>query len=414
MKPVVGIVGETDVELSEFEVVPFRPGMPVDAVLIVPGEFPPEGVAPWVPIVEEANAKAIRRAIRRWAVEIDETQDIRGPGTVVYGTLAHGRLRQGETAVREGHERSMRIREIRVDGRTVQEAEPGDRVALAFGPVPPAIFRHGTILRPGRPTRTEAKVAPNREVKEAILEAIGDGADGRGTAAVLKTLGKTAQQLGDSFESLRREGKLLGFAGQWIKPKAFDEGVERLIAALEGLHARHPADASHPAAKVVGAARLGWSGKPLDRILARLAEKGAISMRDEEIRRPAFRVKLGDRQRGLMDKVVAIVEGDGMNPPNAHEIGKRLPAPRQAVEEILQLGEDVGEIVTLADGVLFTNRTLAELRERIRNGTSGKPFTLGEMRDSLGTNRRVAVALLEYFDAEGFTVRDGERRVVRQ
>ena len=414
MKPVVGVVGDPPEAMPEFEIVPFRAGMAVDAVLVVPGEFPPEGIAPWVPVVEEANAKAVRRAIRRWAIEVDEVQEIRGPGTVVFGTLAYGRLRQGETAVREGHERSIRIREIRVDGRTVQEAEPGDRVALALGPVPPAIFRDGTILRPGRPTRTEAKASPNREIKDAILDAVGDAPDGKGTAAILKTLGKTPQQLGDSFESLRREGKLLGFAGQWIKPKAFDEGVERLIAALEGLHARHPADASHSAAKAVGAARLGWSGKPLDRILARLAEKGAISMRDEEIRRPAFRVKLGDRQRGLMDKVVAIIEGDGMNPPNAHEIGKRLPAPRQAVEEILQLGEDVGEIVTLADGVLFTNRTLAELRERIRNGTNGKPFTLGEMRDSLGTNRRVAVALLEHFDAEGFTVRDGERRVVRQ
>ena len=413
MRPVVGLVGELEVDLPEFEIVPFRPGVAVDAVLVVPGEFPPEGVAPWVPIVEETQTKAIRRAIRRWAVEIDETQEIHGPGTIVFGTLSYGRLRQGETAVREGHERSMRIREIRVDGRTVDQAEPGDRVALAFGPVPAAIFRHGLILRPGRPTRIEPKVAPNREVKEAILEAVGDSPDGKGTAAILKAVGKSAQQLGDSFESLRREGKLLGFAGQWIKPKAFDEGVERLIAALEGLHARHPAYASHPADKVVGSARLGWSGKPLDRILTRLAEKGAISMRDEEIRRPAFRVKLGDRQRGLLDKVVGIIESDGVNPPNAHEIGKRLPAPRQAVEEILQLGEDVGEITTLADGVLFTNRTLTELRERIRSGTGGKPFTLGEMRDSLGTNRRVAVALLEYFDVAGFTERQGEKRVVK-
>ena len=70
-------------------------------------------------------------------------------------------------------------------------------------------------------------------------------------------------------------------------------------------------------------------------------------------------------------------------------------------------------VISLPDGVLFTNRGLAEVRERIRNGTQGKPFTLGEMRDSLGTSRRVAVALLEHLDAEGFTERVGEKRVVK-
>ena len=413
MKPVVGVVGDLPEPLPEFETVPFRPGLPVDAVLIVPGEFPPDGVPEWVPVVQEADAKAIRRAIRRWAVEIESAEEIRGPGTVVFGTLASGRIRLGENAVREGHERSMRIREIRVDGRTVQEAEPGDRVALAFGPVPMGLFRRGGVLRPGRPAEREKKAPQNAEAKEAILDAVGDGADGKGTAAILKALGKTPQQLGDAFETLRREGRLLGFAGQWFKPAAFDEGVDRLVAALDGLHAKNPADASQPVAKVVGAARLGWSGKPLDRILARLVDKGAITMRDDEIRRPAFRVKLGDRQRGMLDRIVEMIDRDGINTPNAHEIGKRLPAPRQAVEEILQLGEDVGEIVTLSDGVIFTAGGLQDAKERIRRGTGGKPFTLGEMRDALGTSRRVAVALLEHFDALGFTERDGERRVIK-
>lgn len=411
MRPVVGLVGNSEVDLEDFETRPYKKGESYDAILIAPGEEPPEGLPGWLPVV--SDPKALRRAIRRWAVTIDEAQDIRGPGTVVFGSLAGGRLRMGETAVKEGLERSMRIREIRVEGRPVQEAQPGDRVALAFGPVPISLFRHDGVLRPGRPTKESPKASQNSEIKEAILDAVGDSPDGRGTAAILKTLGKTPQQLGDAFEALRREGRLFGFAGQWIKPKAFDEGVDRLIAALEGLHVKAPAQPSHPAAKAVHAARLGWSGKPLDRILARLVEKGAIAMRDDEIRRPGFRVKLGDRQRALLDRIVEILEAGDTNPPNAYEIGKRLPAPLPAVHEILQLGEDVGEIASLADDVLFTSRSLSVLRERIRNGTEGRPFTLGEMRDSLGTSRRVAVALLERFDAEGFTERKGDARVVK-
>ncbi|RYG26006.1 hypothetical protein EON82_05065 [bacterium] len=416
MKPVVGFVGEIEADLPDFELVPFREGLSVDAVLIAPGDFRPDGIPEWVPVVEEPTARALRRAIRRWSVTIDDVDAIHGPGTVVFGKLDGGRLREGELAVREGFERSMRIREIRVNRQRVQFAEPGSDVAIAFGPVPKDLFRRGNRLRPGKSSTVtkEAKAEPpSSDLKTAILEAVGDEPVGRGTAAVCKTLDKTPQQLGNAFESLRREGKLHGFAGQWIKPKAFDEGVDRFLSALDTLHARYPGQPSHPPAKVVGQARLGWSGKPLDRILARLVEKGAIMMREEEVRRPAFRVQLGERQRGLLDKVIGIIEAGGVNTPNAHEIGKRLPAPRPAVDEILNLGEDSGEIVTLADGVLFTTRGLAEIRERVRRGSGGKPFTVGEVRDSLGTSRRVAVALLEQFDAEGFTERVGEKRIVK-
>jgi len=413
MKPVVGVVGVIDVELPDFELVPFREGVPVDAVLIAPGDFRPDGIEEWVPVVEEPTAKAIRKAIGRWSVTIEDVENIHGVGTIVFGLLEGGRLREGGLVVREGHERAIRIREIRVDRRRVEFAEPGSEVAISFGPVPKTLFRRGFRLRPGREAQAVEKPPINADIKKAILDAVGDEPIGRGTPTICKTVDQTPQQLGNVFEELRREGKLVGFAGQWIKPRAFDEGVDRFLAALDALHSGQPNLASHPVGKVVGMARLGWSGKPLDRIVTRLVEKGAIMMRDEEVRRPAFKVNLGDRQRALLDKVVAIIQSGGINTPNAHEIGKRLPAPPQAINEILSLGEDVGEIVTLSDGVLFTADGLTEVRERLRAGTNGKPFTLAEMRDSFGTSRRVAVALLEYFDAIGFTERQGEKRIVK-
>ena len=152
-------------------------------MLVIPGEFPPEAVPEWVPIVDEANARTIRRAMRRWKVTIESSQDVRGPGTVVFGALSGGRLRMGENAVREGFDRSIRIREIRVDGRTVQEAIPGQSVALAFGTVPVDLFRRDGTLRPGRSTaevQTTKKEAPNKESKEAILDAVGDRSGGPG------------------------------------------------------------------------------------------------------------------------------------------------------------------------------------------------------------------------------------------
>lgn len=44
---------------------------------------------------------------------------------------------------------------------------------------------------------------------------------------------------------------------------------------------------------------------------------------------------------------------------------------------------------------------------------SGKPVTLGEYRDYLECSRKVAVALLEHFDRNGFTVKTEEGRILK-
>ncbi len=41
-------------------------------------------------------------------------------------------------------------------------------------------------------------------------------------------------------------------------------------------------------------------------------------------------------------------------------------------------------------------------------------ITLAELRDDLGASRRIAQGLLERLDADGFTRRDGDRRVLRR
>lgn len=414
MTPVVGYLGSFPGPLEGYELVPYRSGTSIDALILPEGEEPPAGLPQWVAIVRDPTLKAVRAAIKRWAFTVEEAFEVPVDGTIVTGRLANGRLWSGSLAVREGHDRSMLIREMRIDGQTIPVAEPGQRVSLAFGRVPIALFAPGTVLRPGRSTATKkAKGEVPTDLKEAILKVVGDEPAGKGTAAICKTLGKTAQELGNVFEGLKRDGRLLGFAGQWISPRGFDEGTRRFLAALDDLHAKAPQTPSHPAAKVVGIAKLSWSGKPLDRILESLANKGRIVLRDEEVRNPRFKVHLGTRQRTFLDRVIAELEKAGVNTPNAHELGKRLPAPPQAIQEALQLGEDVGEIVTLSDGVLYTERQLGEFKERIRQGSAGRPFSLGTMRDALGTSRRYAVALLEHFDEIGFTERRGDDRVVR-
>jgi selenocysteine-specific elongation factor len=101
-----------------------------------------------------------------------------------------------------------------------------------------------------------------------------------------------------------------------------------------------------------------------------------------------------------------------INTPHAHDMARTLGIPPPAVEEILRIGIEIGEVVALADGVLYTPEQIDNLRGRISEIADGKPFAMTDMRDALGTTRKYVMPLLEYFDAAGITVRDGDQRTL--
>jgi len=56
-------------------------------------------------------------------------------------------------------------------------------------------------------------------------------------------------------------------------------------------------------------------------------------------------------------------------------------------------------------------RLREQIAERIR---SAGPIAAAELRDMIGASRKFSIALLEYFDRTGFTIRVGDRRKLRR
>jgi selenocysteine-specific elongation factor len=79
--------------------------------------------------------------------------------------------------------------------------------------------------------------------------------------------------------------------------------------------------------------------------------------------------------------------------------------------ELASFLEDQGRLKRVGDGFAVSaelyDRGFAALREL-------SPITLAAFRDALGISRRSAQLLLERFDADGFTRRVGDERVLRR
>ncbi len=281
---------------------------------------------------------------------------------------------------------------------------------------PPDLLGGGRVSVPQSKPRRKSEKAIVVEQKgsddEGILSVLEGQIAGVLTEEICRRLGKTPQALGTTFETLLREGKLLGFAGLWYASPAFQEAAEKYLETLLFVHSKFPTQAMQPRERVAEASKLKWAGKHLDRILAHLSAEGRLTVQGTLIRHPEFKVQLSPRQRALLDRVLDLMQKSGLSTPNVHEIGLNLNIPPQAAEEIVKVGMQAGEILRVAEGVFYTPAQIAEIRQRMTASFGKKSFAAAEFRDIFGTSRKYVIPLLEFFDAQRFTTRIGDNRVI--
>ena len=280
---------------------------------------------------------------------------------------------------------------------------------------PPEVLGGGRVIVPQGKIRKKgesAKVISSSDPIEALFLAIGESIQGTSTQEICRQLGKTPQAIGNDFEKLLAEDRIKGFAGLWFQNAAFDRGTGTLIQALQKMHDENPMQAFLPREKVLASAKLKWSGKPLDRIVAHLVAEGLLQASGTSIKLPEFRIKLTPRQREFLDRAISALVKEPVNTPGVHDLAKILAAPHQAVEEILKLGVQAGEVVSIGEGIFYTPVQLEKLKSRIREIAAGKPFAASAVRDALGTTRKYVIPLLEHMDSVRVTMRVGDLRAI--
>jgi selenocysteine-specific elongation factor len=117
------------------------------------------------------------------------------------------------------------------------------------------------------------------------------------------------------------------------------------------------------------------------------------------------------RQRRFLDRVVATLEAENVDTFSAVDLARALGTPIQAVEEIVRIGASDGALLVLEGGVLYSPGQISAIGERVGAALGGRVFTIREFRESLGTTRKYADALLAHFEHKGLVERtpDGRR-----
>lgn len=248
-------------------------------------------------------------------------------------------------------------------------------------------------------------------MEDAVEQAVGHSESGAMTDEVCRIVGASATALGDVFESLKASGRLVGFAGRWLTKSQFEATRKSFVDALSGMHKEFPTQISHQRETVIKRTGLAWTGKPLDRLVSALEAQGVLRAQGTQVALAEFRPTFSGRQRELLDKVIAALSANGLSFPDVTDVARTLNVPPQAVTQTINVGIGAGEIVRIDEGMYCPQALLDATVTSAREKFAGRPFAASEFRDQMGTTRKFAIPILEYFDSKGVTKRMGDQRI---
>lgn len=299
-------------------------------------------------------------------------------------------------------------------------------IVRSYSPV--HVIGGGVVLRahPKRSTTTSPE-------KIALLDALRDG-DGNcaaecafnlekapvtceGIAHAAGCTQKAAQSALESLEKSRKAVRLssgqAGAVEYFTTPRYVQKMRSAIENALLAFHNENPTSTgiSKEALRQKAAARL--SADCFDALLSDAqATKHAVVNGGEVCHPQAGAGAQALEKQAAEALLTALREADG-SPATLDEIFSCCKIEPALGRRAMASLEKAGEAMRVTKELAFAAEALAQFEQAVRTRLAdGASASAAELRDAMGTTRKYAIPLLEYFDDKGITRRSGDERVL--
>lgn len=294
-------------------------------------------------------------------------------------------------------------------------AVSGDRFILRqFSPL--ATIAGGQVLYPRSPRYQR------HEDRRPLLEALQEGrtqealeflcAERRYGIAGRELTALTGRREAEWLSTARSSDALAVLRAEplWVCARARMRAAEaRVLDRLRQFHGQNPLLAGAP----LEAIRSGEFGDAPDffaqQLIQNLQAAGKLAIDGELVRTADHKIRLRDDERESRDRLVAAFEEAGLRVPALKEFLPTLPIDLPRARRILAALLREGELVRVSPELVFHGRAIAALRDRLA-AKRGSLLTVQEFKALADVSRKYAIPLLEHFDRQKVTLRQGDAR----
>ncbi len=262
----------------------------------------------------------------------------------------------------------------------------------------------------------EGSAAPAAQANSAITTVLAHaGLEAQDLGAIAFAANVREDAANAALQALVERGEAVALARPvaFLDAAIFEQFAARAIGELTTAHEREPW-AMGVTSLLLGRT-LGIHEPLLLRLLAALVEEGRVAQRHGYYATTAHQPKLTADQRAFFEKYVPFDAATPFIPVPFDEVATQLKASE--ITGIARAFDSLvarGALVKVGD-VLYRGTQIEQAHQRVDAFiTQHGKMTMAEFRDLLGTSRKYAVPLLEWFDGRGITVRSGDYRMLRR
>jgi selenocysteine-specific elongation factor len=198
---------------------------------------------------------------------------------------------------------------------------------------------------------------------------------------------------------------------EFLSQDAYDRAFEKARAFLQRIHAQSPWRLGASSTEIGSA--LGAPEKLAVRLLAAWHEDGRIASRARSWHLPDFKPAFTKEQRDFFAKSLPVAAESAYLPHSFAELANEATQRSKTFSEALDTLVSTGALIRIGDDV-YRHSQIEQAKAAIASLLQKKgQATMAEIRDVLGTSRKYALPLMEYFDSIGFTIRVGDLRRLR-
>ena len=297
----------------------------------------------------------------------------------------------------------------------------GDRFVIRFYS-PLETIGGGVILddSPARHKRFQQSVLDALKIKETgsggdrVIQVLTEFGTAMATAALVAA--KLHQEPGDiegDLHDLCARGRILEpLPGRYVAASVMDSTWDTCRQILAGYHAQNPLHAGMKEAEVRQKCFKNLDQTTADALLDALCAEG-------KLRRVADRYALGDfqihftkRQNNIREKLLQTYRKAGLESPATDDVLAAFPQNEKTdARQVLESLVTGGDLVMLCPQICWYKDVYAQVCQTVKEHfAKEETLTLAQLRDLLGSSRKYTLAVLEYFDKNRITKKDGDLR----
>ena len=217
-------------------------------------------------------------------------------------------------------------------------------------------------------------------------------------------IGKNKNYINGIIQKLTSSNKISKIDEYFISNEAIDRKINYLVDKLNDYHKKFPLEEGMNKNEFNNYIP-ELSGKSLENFLNFSKVKEQIASTNDKIRNASFKVNTDNNEEDINKKLNEITNKE----PELMKYKDlvKSDSDKKIINFLLK------DKITRIDDFVIRNDRLEELKQKLIDFTKEKDeFTLAEFRDLSDMSRKMAQAVLEYWDKNKFTKRIGDARVI--